>query len=73
MATVAKNILENLAGSVAGHDDHGPECDVLEGHRQFLIFAVPGHHLGLVTKVAKQVCRRHCHARIVPQVDHAAQ
>jgi hypothetical protein len=73
MATVTENVPENLAGRVAGHDDHGPERDVLEGHCQSLVFAVPGHRLSLGAKVAKEVCRRHCHRQIVSQVEHAAQ
>ena len=73
MSTVAENIPKNLAGGVTGHHDHRPESDVLEGHRQSLVLAIPGHHLSLGAKVAKKVCRRHCHEHIVSQVEHAAQ
>jgi hypothetical protein len=73
MATVAENIPENLAGSVTGHDDHGPEGDVLEGHREPLVFAVPGHHLSLVAEVAKVIGWRYRHQAILSQIEHAAQ
>ena len=65
---VAESIPEYLAGSVAGHNDHGPECDVLEGHRESLVFAVPGQHLGLVAEVAKVIDWRYCHEAILSQV-----
>ena len=73
VATVAENILENLAGGVTGHDDHRPEGDVLEGHRQSLVFAMSRHHLSLVAEVAKVISRRHHNRDIVTQVEHAAQ
>ncbi len=73
VATVAENIPQNLAGSVAGHDDHRPEGDVLEGHRESLVFAVPGHHLCLAAEVAKVVDRRYHNKRILSQIEHAAQ
>jgi hypothetical protein len=73
VATVAEDIAKYLTGSIAGHHDHGPEGDILEGHRHSLVFAVPGHHLSLVAEVAKVIGRRHHHEDILSQVEHAAQ
>lgn len=61
MVRRAEGFLEKPLGGQAGHHDHRPQCDVLEDHRQPFVLAMPGHHLGLGAKVAKEVCRRHCH------------
>jgi hypothetical protein len=47
----AESIPENLASSDSRHDDHGAEGDILQNHRQPLIFAILRHHLGLGAKV----------------------
>jgi hypothetical protein len=72
-ATGDESIPEYLAGSVAGHHDHGPEGDVLEDHRESLVFAVAGHHLSLVTEVARVIGWRYRHEAILSQVEYAAQ
>jgi|SRR5579872_3042199 len=61
-----ESISQHLGGSGTGHDDHGAEGDVLENHRHAFAAAVLRHLLGLWTQLAKAICRRHGHKRIVP-------
>ena len=69
----AENVFQYLAGGQAGHNDHRAKGDVLEGHRQAVIAAIAGHHLGLGAKVAQVEGWRHRHVTILPQPETAAQ
>jgi len=73
LATVAEGVPQDLAGCQAGHHDHRPQGDVLKDHRQAVVAAIPGHHLGLGAKVAQIVGRRHRHKPILSQLEIAAQ
>jgi hypothetical protein len=71
--SVAEGVPEKLPAGEAGHDNHGPERDVLKDQSQGVVTAVPGHHLGLEAKVAQEIGLRHRHMISSPQPETAPQ
>jgi hypothetical protein len=71
--SVAEGVPEKLHAGKAGHDDRGPERDVLKDQSQAVVTAVPGHHLGLGAKVAQEIGLRYLHMKSLPQPKTAPQ
>ena len=50
-------LLQEMNCGGTGHDEHGSEGDVLQGHRHAFVRGVPGHSLGVCAEVVDKVGR----------------